>query len=209
MKYIIIRIELFASLITLMLGCIVCLSGCSEKPTSFNNGNVEQDSAAMPADTVRVLTEDEKIDSVRATLNGYNIVGVTDDGDTKHLFYYKGQTIYAYCTGQHGIVSVDMYAKILDAAVNPKTTHVNVITDPDPDQHFSMKVLYDVFYVETINDDDGKIFCSLNWEEVGSSHGIEFINKKTKIRFTNITGQTFDDEGNPDYLTEDEISDLY
>ena len=210
MASIIVRFVSIVPLFALVLASIFCLTGCREKPKSaVNNDKVVQDSVVMPTDTVKVLTDDEKIDSVRATLKGYKIIGVTDDGETKHLFYYKGQTIFAYCTGQQGVVSADIYAKILDAAVNPKTNHVNVITEPEPDQHFSMKLLYDVFYVEAINDDDGKMFCSLNWEEVGSGHGIEFVNNKTKIKITNITGQTFDNEGNPDYLTEEEIVDIY
>ena len=206
---IIARLVSIAPLITLILLSIVGLSGCSGKPTSLIDDNAEQDSVYEPVDTVTVLSDDEKIDSVRATLKGYHIVGVTDDGDTKHLFYYKGHTIFAYCTGQQGAVSADMYAKILDAAVNPKTNHVNVITDPEPDQRFSMKVLYDVFYVETINDDDGKLFCSLNWEEVGSGHGIEFVSNKNKINITNITGQTFDNDGNLDYITEEDVVELF
>lgn len=162
-----------------------------------------------PVDTIRVLTEDEKIDSVRATLQGYKIVGVAENHGYKHLVYYKGQTVYAYSTHQPEIAEVEMPYHITDVAINPKTSNINVIVDSDPDQHVSMKVLYMVYFLETYNDDDDGVFCQLEWEEVGSAQAIAFVNKKTKIQFTTITGQTFDAEGNPDYVTEEDISDLY
>lgn len=162
-----------------------------------------------PVDTIKVLTEDEKIDSVRATLQGYKIVGVAKDHEKKHLVYYKGQTVYAYSTHQPEIAEVEMPYHITDVAINPKTSNINVIVDCDPGQHFSMKVLYMVYFFETYNDDDDGVFCQLEWEEVSSAQAIAFVNKKTKIQFTTITGQTFDAEGNPDYITEEDISDLY
>ena len=165
-----------------------------------------------PADTIRMLTDDEKLDSVRATLKGYQIVGVVTDHDEKHLVYYKGKTIYAYSTHQPDVAEVEMPYRITDVAINPKTSHINVITDTDPSdqiaEHYSMLVLYMVYFLETYNDDNDDVFCQLEWEEVGSAQAMEFVNKKTKIKLTSIVEQTFDADGNPEFITEDEITDL-
>jgi len=197
-------------LLFLLVGTVSLFSGKGPSTDAVTNDSITaiMDTIA-PVDTVKVLTEDEKIDSVRATLHGYKIVGVVKHHDKKHLVYYKGQTVYAYSTHQHEVAEVEMPYQITDVAINPKTSNINVIVDSDPDQHISMKVLYMVYFFETYNDDDDGVFCQLEWEEVGSAQAIAFVNKKTKIQFTTITGQTFDDEGNPDYLTEDEIVDLY
>ena len=186
--------------------------GPSADVATSDSITVMKDTVA-PVDTVKVLTEDEKIDSVRATLKGYNVVGVVKHHDKKHLVYYKGQTVYAYSTHQPEVAKADMGYRITDVAINPKTSNINVIVDSDPSdqiaEHYSMMILYMVYFFETYNDDDDGVFCQLECEEVGSGQYIEFVNKKTKIKLTTITGQTFDAEGNPDYLTEEDISDLY
>ena len=208
-KYHLLRIPI----IVLMLINIFTLPGCGEKSATASNDSVaaEMDTVvpAVPADTIRVLTEDEKLDSVRATLKGYKIVGVVKDHGEKHLVYYKGKTIYAYTTHQPDVAKVQMPYRITDIAVNPKNSHLNVIVDSEPNEHISMKVLFMVYFFETYNDDDDGVFCQLEWEEVGSAQAIEFVNEKAKVHFTTITGQTFDADGNPDFVTEDEITGLY
>lgn len=79
MASIIVRFVSIVPLFALVLASIFCLTGCREKPTSaVNNDKVVQDSVVMPTDTVKVLTDDEKIDSVRATLKGYKIAEGND-----------------------------------------------------------------------------------------------------------------------------------
>ena len=197
----------------LMLVNIAYLPSCSSNTTTATPDSVSVDSVAtdsiVPPDTVKVLTDDEKIDSVRATLKGYKIVGVAENHGYKHLVYYKGQTVYAYSTHQPEIAEVEMPYHITDVAINSKTSNINVIVDSDPSQHVSMKVLYMVYFFETYNDDDDGVFCQLEWEEVGSAQAIAFVNKKTKIQFTTIVDKVFDGEGGIDYVTQDETSDLY